>query len=52
MREEKDFKNLYDCLKESKDLKMIHKGLSGEWEEDKKVFIKFQKELEKLANGK
>lgn len=49
-RKESDFKKLYDCLLDSEDLKTIYKGLHGNWEEDKEKFIRFQTELEQLAN--
>lgn len=41
------FKKLYDYLLESEEL---HDGMTGDWEKDKKKFIREQKELEELAN--
>jgi len=49
-RKESDFKKLYDCLLDSEDLKTMYKGLTLVWEEDKEKFIRFQTELEQLAN--
>ena len=43
------YKQLYDCLLESKEL---YVGMTGDWEKDKKEFIKQQQELEDLANLK
>jgi hypothetical protein len=43
---DKHLKQLYESLLETDQLK----GMSGEWEEDKNKFIKFQKELEEMAN--
>lgn len=39
-------KELYESLLEADQLK----GFSGDWEKDKNKFIKFQKELEEMAN--
>lgn len=49
-RKESDFKKLYDCLLDSEDLKTIYKGMTGDFEKDKEKFIRFQTELEQLAN--
>ncbi len=46
----RDFKQLYDCLLESEDLHLMYKGLTGIWSKDKDKFIRFQKDLEQLAN--
>ena len=47
---EENFKKLYDFLLETRELKIRYKGLSGIWEEDREKFIKYQTELETLAN--
>ena len=49
-RKESDFKNLYDCLLDSEDLKTIYKGMTGDFEKDKEKFIRFQQDLENIAN--
>lgn len=50
MRKEETFKNLYNCLLESEDLHTLFRGMTGDWEKDKKRFIKEQLKLEELAN--
>lgn len=49
-RKESDFKKLYDCLLDSEDLQTMYKGMTLDWDKDKDKFIKFQEELETLAN--
>jgi len=48
----RDFKQLYECLLDTEDLHRMFKGMTGNWEEDKTKFIKYQLELESLANVK
>lgn len=48
----REFKSLYDCLIQTKELNKMFPRLSGEWEKDEKKFIQYQKELENLANIK
>jgi len=49
MKKEENYKKLYDFLVESGEIKTIQK-MSGVWEKDKIKFIKYQTELEDLAN--
>lgn len=46
---EENYKQLYECLLESGELKK-YKTFSLDWEKDKKRFMKEQKNLENLAN--
>lgn len=50
--EEKRFKSLYDFLNNNNELKNFLPKPSGNWEEDKKRFIKMQLEIEEMANLK
>lgn len=49
MKKEENYKKLYDFLVESGEIKTIQK-MSGVWEKDKQKFIRYQTELEDLAN--
>lgn len=44
------FRDLYNYLLESGELLERFPKFKGEWEKDKKAFIKEQRELEELAN--
>jgi hypothetical protein len=46
---EERFKNLYQTLLSNKELKFVMKNAKGNWEEDKKRFIRIQKDMEDLA---
>lgn len=47
------FKKLYLSLLENGDLRNLSiPKMKGNWEEDRELFIYFQKELEKVANIK
>lgn len=46
---EENYKQLYECMLESGELKK-YKVFSLDWEKDKKKFIKEQRNLENLAN--
>ena len=46
-KQEEQFKNLYEFLKEKKELKIIP-SMKGDWDKDKELFIKYQEELERL----
>ena len=43
-------KNLYQFLKKKEELQQLLPKATGEWEQDKKRFIKIQQEMENLAN--
>lgn len=45
------FRQLYDVLLDSGDLKKLVPQMKGNWEEDKNKFVRFQRELEELANA-
>ena len=47
---EERFKNLYNWMKQKEELNDFLPKATGIWEKDKKKFISFQKEMEKLAN--
>lgn len=48
----KRFKNLYTWMKQTGELTDFLPKSTGNWEKDKNKFIKFQQEMEKLANLK
>ena len=43
-------KNLYQWFKQKDELHQLLPKATGEWEKDKKGFIKIQQEIENLAN--
>ena len=47
---EERFKNLYNWMKQKEELNDFLPKATGVWEKDKKKFISFQKEMEKLAD--
>lgn len=47
---EERFKNLYNWMKQKEELNDFLPKATGIWEKDKKKFISFQKEMEKLAD--
>lgn len=50
MESEMRFKKLYQWMKDKKELKQLFPKASGEWEQDKKEFIRIQTEIEELTN--
>lgn len=50
MDTENRFKNLYDWMNQTGDLQDFLPKATGNWEKDKKKFISYQTEMEKLAN--
>lgn len=48
--EEKRFKSLYQWMLQKNELSDFLPRATGDWEKDKKRFIAFQIEMEKLAN--
>ena len=48
--EEKRFKNLYMWMVQKKEINDFLPNATGEWEKDRSRFIRFQQEMEKLAN--
>ena len=47
---EQRFKNLYEWMLQKGDISSFLPRATGEWEKDKKRFIAFQTEIEKLAD--
>lgn len=47
---EERFKNLYNWMLQKNELSDFLPKATGDWEKDKKKFISFQVEMEKLAN--
>jgi len=52
MKEEKRFRKLYDSMLGSGELKDVFGSMTGDWEKDKKKFIKEQLDMEELLNMK
>ena len=51
MNEER-FKNLYNYMNKNGELKKLMPKMTGEWETDKSRFIRYQLEMEEMANVK
>ena len=47
---DKEAKLQYDAFLETGDLEMLLPGASGEWEKDKKSFVKIYKDYKELLN--
>lgn len=45
------YKNLYDTMLESGELKELYRGMTGDWTKDEKKFIQEQQMLESLAGA-
>ena len=48
--EDKRFESLYRWMRQKEELNDFLPKATGDWEKDKKKFISFQKEMEKLAD--
>ena len=48
--EDKRFENLYRWMRQKEELNDFLPKATGIWEKDKNRFIRFQQEMEKLAN--
>lgn len=50
MASQERFKKLYQWMLEKGELKQLFPNATGDWEKDKKQFIRRQTEIEELAN--
>ena len=48
MREAQEIQKQYQAFKESGDLKILFKGMSGDWEKDKKRFTRIYEENQRI----
>lgn len=48
MKENQEAQKQYQAFKESGDLKVLFKGMSGDWEKDKVKFIRIYEENQRI----
>ena len=48
MKENQEVQKQYQAFKESGDLKVLFRGMSGDWEKDKSKFIRIYEENQRI----